>query len=792
MWFNHISGTDKRESELERFEFRTVMQILKEYKKRSVSVTDLCAALLGSFLLTGQVPDETAYIKWMNGMEAVPEKIVEFYRQTENQKRMREDILENVFPMLVEYENVMDQIRKLILGDFTTFRSRKKLLKDYGLETDGQMAAFLTGAVCYSMNRPFHKHKRTDEKAKRSLPVSENIILRRVPLPCPAFCGRDDELQELHRKLMEEERVTLTGIPGIGKSELAREYARIHRDDYTNILYFSYKGDLKKMFRDLPFVTDVGISGYRKLQDHLNFFRCLLPDTLLIIDNMDTAPEDDPFLQDILGLHCRVLITTRNPDLAENQMELTEIRESDGLLKLVHYYFGKNGRYDEIIRQITDLLHGHTFAVELAARLLAVGVLEPDRLLEKIKEQNIALDSTDRIRTEKDGQPRRGTYYEHLRLLFSLFHLREEETDILRFLSLTGEYMVPRSFLAEFLELKNLNNLESLIQRGLVDAEEDRKVSMKPIVQDVAITETRPAVSNSVTWLKHLSLKCRETPAGSGQSSLVIQLGTNADKVLIKDEKERYLKVLEDLIDYVEEAGCTGLYLDLCKSLIVILGSGEGKPEDQARGWMIGAEAVYAGDPASQLSCYKKALLTVGETRTGNARLVANINAGMSEVYFAMNMLEKADVHLENAISILRDYNLISWEENGRHCYSRDYIRMVTNHAQILGETGKIEEALGWLDRIEQELAELGLENDPDMEGIYFLHASIYLERYTRSHLETDQKSAEDYFKKCLAVHQNFCQDRESLNSLIGRIRSAVQNSRASIRLDGNLIEAAD
>ena len=60
----------------------------------------------------------------------------------------------------------------------------------------------------------------------------------------------------LHAALVENDKVFLHGIPGIGKSEIAKAYAKNHKKDYTNILYFIYSGDLKRDIADLQFADD--------------------------------------------------------------------------------------------------------------------------------------------------------------------------------------------------------------------------------------------------------------------------------------------------------------------------------------------------------------------------------------------------------------------------------------------------------------------------------------------------------------------------------------------------------
>ena len=49
----------------------------------------------------------------------------------------------------------------------------------------------------------------------------------------------------------------LYGIAGIGKSELAKAYAKTYRKEYTNILYLMYSGNLRQDIIDLDFADDL-------------------------------------------------------------------------------------------------------------------------------------------------------------------------------------------------------------------------------------------------------------------------------------------------------------------------------------------------------------------------------------------------------------------------------------------------------------------------------------------------------------------------------------------------------
>jgi hypothetical protein len=93
--------------------------------------------------------------------------------------------------------------------------------------------------------------------------------------PNSYFVGRDDEMKELHRKLMDRGRraegtsaVLIHSLPGGGKTHLARQYVFQHRDDYPGGIYWVRAKSITEMeqfywriakneaLRDLPGQVD--------------------------------------------------------------------------------------------------------------------------------------------------------------------------------------------------------------------------------------------------------------------------------------------------------------------------------------------------------------------------------------------------------------------------------------------------------------------------------------------------------------------------------------------------------
>ena len=251
-----------------------------------------------------------------------------------------------------------------------------------------------------------------------------------VPKPCRHFLGRDKELEELYTMLEENRHVFLCGIAGIGKSELAKAYAKHYKKHYTNILYVEYTGDLHQDITDMDFIDDPPeISEQERFQRHNRFLRSLKSDTLLIIDNFNVSATQDSFLSVVLKYRCQILFTTRSKLDEYCTLPLKEIEDMNALFQLTSVFYSEADKYRSTVEKIIETVHYHTFAVELAAKLLENGISTPGQLLAKLQEERASLDNEDKIKIIKDGQSSKATYYSHIHTLFSLYALSRKQQE---------------------------------------------------------------------------------------------------------------------------------------------------------------------------------------------------------------------------------------------------------------------------------------------------------------------------------------------------------------------------
>lgn len=215
----------------------------------------------------------------------------------ENKEMLSADMEYQVLPLMYDSAMAAQELHTLLLQDTTISNEvRNKLAAGYPCRNDKAKTDFMAAVLFFGMEREFRKRDANTKNllAAGSLsPVLKDLVYGvKAPAPCRYFCGRDMELAALHELLGSQGKVFLQGIAGIGKSELAKAYAKRFGKEYTNIIYFTYTGDLKRDIAGLDFADDVDDSETMdaRFSRHHRLLRKLREDSLLIIDNFNTGP----------------------------------------------------------------------------------------------------------------------------------------------------------------------------------------------------------------------------------------------------------------------------------------------------------------------------------------------------------------------------------------------------------------------------------------------------------------------------------------------------------------------
>lgn len=734
---------------MEYLDFSSVITTIRKYisDAHNMNQIDIMYQLFVSFLDSEESQDfdfdNGLICRWFNGQAKISPRITGYYMDNHKRNQLAADMHRNVLPLMYDSAMAVQDVYNILVQDTTiSDKLKNRLFQNYPCETEMDEAMFLTSALCFGMERTFVKR---DTNTKNLLsagnlsPIVKDFVYDSgVPKPCCHFCGRDNELTTLHQSLCDHGKVFLQGIAGIGKSELAKAYAKQHNKEYTNILYLAYTGDLKQDIINMDFADDLpNEDDEERFRKHNRFLRTLKEDTLLIIDNFNVTATQDSLLSVVMKYRCRILFTTRSRFNNYTFMTLEEISDTEALVGLTGCFYSHAEKYRPILEQIIQTVHSHTLAVEMSARLLETGIMEPMLLLNKLKEEKVGLDATDTIGITKDGKSQKATYYHHIRTLFSLYHLSDTETEVMRSLSLLPVTGISGRLFANWLKLRDMNTVNDLIEKGFVQAMEGHVIALHPMVQEVAVEEIKPSVTSCRTLLDSLQQICLRHGEEVFYYKQLFQTIETIINLIDNDDMPFYLRFVENVFPYMEKFHYVqGMELVLKHLTELLKDDTVGSISDRAL--LMDYRACFEKKPDKAIKLEKDAVAMLTEITSDNALLAANLHANLGGMYRQSGKHELAKQHMEQGMQLLEQFELVPYH---------DSIPQITNYAVLLTEMGQPDIGLSALRKLSRVIREYNSDQTIDYASVQEAMGNICL-----TIGEVQQATA--HFKKAMAVYE--------------------------------------
>lgn len=734
---------------MEYIDFSSVITTIRKYisDAHNMNQIDMMYQLFVSFLNSEESQDfdfdNGLVCRWFNGQAKISPRITGYYMDKHKRSLLVADMHRNIFPLMYDSAMAVQEVYNILVRDTTiSDKAKNQLLQNYPCETEMDEARFLISALCFGMERTFVKR---DSNTKQLLsvgnlsPVVKDFVYDGgVPKPCRHFCGRNNELATLHQLLCDHGKVFLQGIAGIGKSEVAKTYAKQHSKEYTNILYLAYTGDLKQDISDMDFVDDLLIDDdEERFRKHNRFLRTLKEDTLLIIDNFNVTATQDSLLSVVMKYRCRILFTTRSRFNNYTSMILEEITDTEMLVGLMRVFYSDAERHRPILEQIIQTVHSHTLAVEMSARLLETGIMEPMFLLNKLKEEKVGLDATDTIGITKDGKIQKATYYHHIRTLFSLYHLSDMEMEVMGSLSLLPVTGISGRLFANWLKLHDMNIVNELIEKGFVQTMERHVIALHPMMQEVAVEEIKPSVTSCRTLLESLQQICLRHGEEVPYYKQLFQTIETIIKLIDDDDMLFYLRFVEDVFPYMEKFHyAQGMELVRKHLTEILKDNAVGTVADRAL--LMEYYAFCEKKTEKAIKLLKDAVAMITETTSVNALLVSNLYSNLGGMYKQIGELELAKDNMEQGIHILEKYGL---------AYYHDSIVQITNYAVLLTEMGQPNRGLSALKKLSRVIREYNSDQTIDYGCVQETMGNICLTL-------GEVQQATTYFQKAMAIYE--------------------------------------
>lgn len=334
-------------------------------------------------------------------------------------------------------------------------------------------------------------------------------LLEKIPQAREVFVGREALMEAIGAAFAAKNRILfLEGIGGIGKSELAKQYALANRDQYQTILFVTYTGSLCELVCDPAQLEIEGLAQNSDEQPHdffkrkMQVFRSLADEhTLLIVDNFDVDSDPD-FREFTEGRH-HVLFTTRNSHPGFHSIQVSAIPDQEQLFQIFEQNYGMPLEEEDrpFIEEMLRLIENHTYTVELLAKQMEASFLSAKEMLQILQNGKLAGGLAETIA----GRENMNTAFGHICSLFSVSSLSEEEKQILRELSLMGIRGVPASRFREWAELSSFEEVNRLIRRSWIRREPGQKLSLHPLVCEVVRKMLIPDIHNCAAFLDKMT-----------------------------------------------------------------------------------------------------------------------------------------------------------------------------------------------------------------------------------------------------------------------------------------------
>jgi hypothetical protein len=679
----------------ERLDFCSVSKILFENMKEDGLLNREFYSILFSYAFTQTnsiivEPDDTIISRTLNGERNVVKDIVEVYHNQENVLHLQKGVTK-VLEYIVDRGYVEEQLNNLLWNDKTISLTKKKEL----LGKKDSLEQFVTHCLVFGMTRKFiSKEAQQSERPKR-VDLSDFLLNYHMPLTNKVFLGRKDQLMDIHQCLSEESCLFLTGIGGIGKSELAKQYAKRYKKEYHHMIYLSYTESLHRTICDLAFVEDSkNLTEDELFAMHYRFFEMLDESTLVILDNFNVFPDQDELFHKFIALSFRLLVTTRNiidevPCYAVKELAI------DDLAELFYSYAPQSETKPQIVHEIIEEIHRHTLTVEMAAKTLTAACLAPEKLLSVLKTEGIQLSNPNRVKITKDSRTKRDLMYSHIKTLFRLQDLSKEYRYRLCHMLLVPEQGISKVLFQRWLGLSDYNATNELIEVGWIREDiRNCRISIHPFLWEVLIGFIPPSFKQCEEFIEKLGNEYVVEVEDEIDYRDLLQLSKSVLQSAVVDDTFLAFRLFEKILSYLNKYNYFNTMDDILNMMKQMLPlDDQHRTEMAAYDFYQGIIAWNRGEVKPADALFKKAIANLEPLNEENAKL---------------------------GISVYNQYcmfNLLNGNIEGYHTYAERAVKL----REVYGFTDSIDYEF---DKLNQELGSLaktqmetGIEIAPDLES---------------------------------------------------------------------------
>lgn len=316
------------------------------------------------------------------------------------------------------------------------------LFNNVNSKLKSKLEFILHHTICVSASKRFESCAKLIENLNEAIdlaaPYTKFLISTKIERKA-CFIGREAEILEINQAFKEHSIVFITGMGGIGKTELAIQYAYDARTDYNEIVFVAGTGNWIEVVNNNIALQIANLDKddfYNSDMDSIETYRYIIAvlqelvseKTLLIIDNVEAgwfSGEQAEFGKELLKLNCNFLFTTRNEIELYTNIEIQAIND-EKLLELFKYWSKDQSNEEEWIKKIFKCVGSHTLTVELLAKQIRNEGITPLEKYSQIIENGLP-NLKGMVTSEKDRHVSKEVVFRHIINLFNVSNLSEEK-----------------------------------------------------------------------------------------------------------------------------------------------------------------------------------------------------------------------------------------------------------------------------------------------------------------------------------------------------------------------------
>ncbi len=418
----------------------------------------------------------------------------------------------------------------------------------------------------------------------------KDYIIPILPSVSPDFVGRDREIRQIAESLQRNHVLYITGVGGIGKTTLVKNYIARNRTEYDVIAYLEYDGDFQHTFCDdmQLQISTVSQQDGEPLDDYFvrkfTAFRriCGGRRVLFVLDNYTDRLTKD--LSRIIDCGYDTIIVTRRkpPKNSFAVLEVNAIAETSELFRLITLNLERQLTREERLcfEEMIALVQGHTLVLELIARQIAAGRLDIRTALDLIRENGFSRFSLEKVGNIKDGEEVYGTLSAIISALFDAGGVDEEARLTLKILSLLSVRGLEPSLLYRFFPDIKAKNIAALSAEGWLYA--DKRIRLHPVIAETVRNWLWSADDVTVMDCHH---KMIDIYAGMSDHAHIREILREAD--IFREQHPRHI--------------ITGLYYDMVGWYWDVLLGGAYCPENEEEAGLLRNELEAAGRAVTEM-----------------------------------------------------------------------------------------------------------------------------------------------------------------------------------------------